>query len=277
MNLQPYFRGSFARLPIAALLIALGAAALPAQPELRATGRKVAQDFGDSIVTVKAIISVQATLGGNQSPEEEYKGETSGTVVAPDGTTVIPLSEIDPTNVFKRMMSPDRAAQISIDSRVKDLKIVLKGQRKEVDATVVQRDPDLDLAVIRPVVKPDVPMKAIDLDNSVEPQLLEQVFVMARMGRVADYEIGVMTGEIQSIVSKPRTFYIPSAELASGGFGVPIFNADSKLIGLVLNRIAPGGISESSIGMGNSDGGMVAIILPAADIKEIVAQARPAE
>jgi S1-C subfamily serine protease len=247
-----------------------------AQGDLRATGRQLAADLRDAIVTVKVVISVKMSFGGQQSPENETKHEASGTVVAPDGTTVVPLSAIDPSLMYKRMMSQERSQEMTIDSRLKDLKIVVN-KKTEIPATVVQRDPDLDLAVIRPVEKPKAPLKAIDLKNIAEPKLLEQVLVLARMGRVADYEIGVMTGEIQSIISKPRKFYIPSAELASGGYGVPIFTVDAKLVGMVLMRVAPGGLGAGDFSPGGDNGGMVAIILPASDVQEIVTQAKPAK
>ena len=34
-----------------------------------------------------------------------------------------------------------------------------------------------------------------------------------------------MTGEIQAIVNKPRKFYVPSSELASGGLGGKLIGA----------------------------------------------------
>ena len=153
---------------------------------------------------------------------------------------------------------------------VKDIKLVVD-KNEEIPATVVLRDNDLGLAFLRPTEKREKPFKYIDFTNSVQPQLLEQVMVLARMGRIADRQIGAMTGEIQAIVTKPRLFYVPSAELASGGFGVPIFSEAKKVVGLVLMRTLPSAASA------DSDDGMLGIILPASDIVEIADQAKAPE
>jgi S1-C subfamily serine protease len=259
----------------ALVILLLSAASARAADDLRATGRATGEKLGDAIVTVKAVLSIKVSMEGNERPESEEKSVANGTVIAPDGTTIVPLSAIDPSIMIKRSMPPEYSQQLSIDCRVKDLKLVVN-KRTEIDATVVQRDPDLDLAILRPVKKPEKPMTAVDLADSVAPRLLEEVFVLARMGRVADYEIGVMTGEVQSIVTKPRTFYIPSGELASGGEGVPIFTGAGKLVGFVLSRVAPGGDESTSFSMGG-DGSSIGIILPSADVQEIVAQIKPTE
>jgi hypothetical protein len=240
---------------------------VPAAAGVRETGRQLIGDRGAAIVTVAIVSTVKVTYGNQDIPEREVKSETSGTVIGPDGLTIIPLAAIDPTSMYKEMMSEG----MSFDNRVKSIKLVVR-KETEIPATVVLRDADLGVAFLRPLEKPAQPLTAIDLKDAAEPELLEEVCVLARMGKVADNELGAMTGEIQAIVSKPRKFYVPSAELASGGFGVPIFTAQSKLVGIVLMRVAPGGDDTESFG-GGGDGGMLAIILPAADVQEVAGQA----
>lgn len=245
------------RTALAALLI-LGGAGLARAAELRDTGRRLAQELESAIVNVKIVITLQ---DGNDHPME-----ASGTVIGPDGLTAVPLNSVDPMSLARRIRAGD-ADNIGGNSRVKDIKLLVD-KRTEVPATVVLRDDDLNIALLRPTRKLEKPMQYIDLNNTADAQLLEQVFVLSRMGRVADRVIGAMTGEIQAIVSKPRKFYIPSSELASGGYGVPIFDANAKLIGIVLIRI--------NIGAVDSQNDMVAIVLPAKDLKELADQA-PAE
>lgn len=245
-----------ARLGLAALGILTLAGAARAE-ELRQAGRRLAKDYEMAIVNIKIVISMQ---DGSDHPLE-----ASGTVISADGLTVVPLNAVDPMSMARRVRGDTEGR--GANTRVKDIKLVLD-KRTEVPATVVLRDDDLNVALLRPLTKPTKPMKYIDMAKTADASLLEEVFVLARMGRVADREIGAMTGEIQSIVSKPRKFYIPSAELASGGTGVPIFDAESKVIGIVLVRINAGEVAS------NSD--MVVIILPARDVKELADQA-PAE
>lgn len=245
------------RSALAALMI-LSGAGLAGAAELRDTGRRLAQELELAVVNVKIVVTTQ---GGNDHPME-----ASGTVIAPDGLTAVPLNSVDPMSLARRVRGGD-AEGAGGNTRVKDIKLLID-KRTEVPATVVLRDDDLNIALLRPMRKPEKPMHFVDLNNAADAQLLQQVFVLARMGRVADRVVGAMTGEIQAIVNKPRKFYIPSSELASGGYGVPIFDADAKFIGIVLIRI--------NIGAVDSQNDMVGIILPAKDLKELAAQA-PAE
>jgi hypothetical protein len=248
-------------------LLMLAASGVRAQgADLRETGRRLAKEKGSAIVTVKIVASMKMSAEGRSGDERERKTETCGTVVAPDGTTIVPLSELDPSAVIKKMAGAE-GEKMTISNTVKDLKIVVD-KKTEIPATVIKRDPDLDLAVIRPTQKPKEPMKAIDVTNQAVPKLLDEVLVLARMKRACNYEIGVMTGEIQAIVAKPRTFYVPSAELGSGGLGTPIFSADGKFVGITLMRVPEGG------GEDQESNAPLVTILPADDVRDIIAQAK---
>jgi hypothetical protein len=237
---------------------------VPAQ-DLRQTGRRMAEQKGDAIVTVQVVISM--TFQG--SNERERRQELNGTVLSEDGLTLAPLSELDPSETMRRLAGP-AAGDFQFESRIKDLRLVHPITKKELDATVVLRDPDLDLAFIRPTEKPEKPFVAIDPADGAQPQLLEQVFVLARMGKVANRAVGVMTGEIQAIVEKPRKFFIPSSELASAGMGVPTFSAEGRFIGIVLMRTMAGAPQDTGERM-------IGIILPAEQVARIAEQATPPE
>ena len=240
---------------LAGLLLGLAARA-PAQ-DVRETGRQLAKKYAQAIIRVKVVVNITGSYGG-QSIDRERTSETPGTVLTPDGLTIVPLSAVD----ISRLVGASN--QNKIDSRVKDIKLIMGkkgGKSPEIPATVVLRDPDLNVAYLRPVEKPAQAMVFIDAANGDEPLLLDPCVVLARLSRVADREIGAMTGEIQSIMTKPRKFFIPSNELASGGMGVPVFTREGKLIGIITYRI------------GNTDERMMVVLLPAKDVKEGVDQA----
>lgn len=220
--------------------------------DLRATGRDLAAKYGPAVLRINVVIKV-ASMDGERE-EREIPREINGTVIGEDGLTVVPLSEIDPASMIRRVR------EIKIETTVKDIKLLMP-DGKEVAATVVSRDTDLDLAFLRPIKKPATKMTAIDLADNAKPQLLEEVLVIARFGKIANRRIGAMTGEIQGIVEKPRTFYIPSSELATGGYGVPIFNAEGKVTGIVIMRTLLGSEEQP-----------MATIMPASEILEIAKQ-----
>lgn len=231
-------------------------------PDLRPLARKLAADFNPAIITARVVMSVGQ--GGNS---REFKSESNATVLQPDGLAIISLSAVDPVSMFRRMSDSE---DTNFESRVKDLKYILP-DRRELPATIVLRDADLNIAFLRPLQKTAQPMTAIDLKNAAEAQLLDPFVILARMGSVADRQISVQAGVIESIVNKPRKFYVPGG-IGLNGLAVPAFTEAGKVLGIVVLRTQIGG--DDDIGMmGQGNQRVVPIILPAADIAEVAAQA----
>jgi hypothetical protein len=258
------------RISLAVLCLALlSLSARAGMEELIEAGRVIAGEKGDSIVSVRLVINIKMSAPGMGEQEEERQHEIVGTVVSADGLTVVPLSEIDPTVMYRRMLGA-QASQLQIDSRIKDITIVVGGSR-EFKAVEVIRDADLDIAVLKPAQPLDGELVYIDLAKRAEAKLLERGVVLTRLGRVADRAVGVMTGEIQAIIEKPRTFYVPSAELASGGLGVPVFNEKQEAIGFVIVRVVA---ASQNVSTGMGQGNDLIVLLPTADVADIVDQAK---
>ena len=246
----------------------LGAAWGHEGTDLREVGRRLAEQYGPAVLTVQIVITM-----GDEASGDELKSECIGTVIAPDGLTLIPLSAIDPGSLLNNM-GPMSMMMPDMQSRVKDLKLLV-GKRKEIPATVVRRDSDLNMAFIRPLEKPEEPMPYIDLADSAAAEMLDPIITLARMGKIANRELRLASGEIHAIVKKPRKFYVPQMSLS--GLGVPVFTAQGKLIGILLSRTSPGGIDDMMGGALNLDFirmiGVLPIILPAEDVLEVAQQA----
>ena len=258
------------------LLLALGLISAAVSPvpadaqALREIGRELAEEFGAAVITVQILVSI-----GNDSSGDEQKIEAIGTVVSPDGLTLVPLSAIDPTSMFRGMGPQAMFFTMNMQSRVKDIKFLL-GRRKEVPATVVLRDPDLHFAFLRPLEKPAEPMTFIDLAQAVGAEMLDPIVTLSRMGKAGQRNVSLATGEIRSIVEKPRMFYVP--QLSLNGLGVPVFNGQGELIGISLLKTSPGGVEDMMGGVMTLNatqllGGMLPIILPAEDVHEAALQA----
>ena len=86
--------------------------------------------------------------------------------------------------------------------------------------------------------------------------------------------IGLLPGSIQAVVAKPRKYFVPSGGF--GGFGVPAFTADGKLLGVFMLKIAMGAAKDAQSGafsLNLSHMGVLPIILPVKDLKELADQA----
>jgi len=241
--------------------------------ELRETGRSLAPRYEKAIVTVRVVSSQTLSMSGKGSRQRDDQSETNGTVVSPEGVTVVALSGLDPSSVYESMMANGGTdVGIQFESQIKDLTLIVD-KTEQIPARVVLRDKDLDLAVIQPVEKPKEPMTYVDFAQSAVPELLDPCLVLARMSSVANYEPAVMTGEIQALVKKPTTYYVPSSEISTGGSGIPVFNAEGQVLGIVSARLVSGGLEA----VRDADSPGMVVIQPASDVLELVEQAKGME
>lgn len=233
--------------------------------DLAQAGREIASKYGDAVVTLQLVVRTQWSMPGQADEKEESKSEATAAVIDPSGLVVASLAAVDPTELMNRMMAGEDTGGMKVTSEVTDLKIRL-ADGTEIPAKVVLRDKDLDLAFIRPVKKVDKPLVAIDMSKSTTANLLDQVILMARLGNIANRSLAVSTDRIQSVVEKPRLFYVPGIAAMSSELGAPAFALDGNVIGILLLRSLPGRPTMSSMWMGMSSMGILPVILPASDI-----------
>lgn len=220
-------------------------------------GRAVFEANKDAVVTVRTAMSL--SFGGN---ENERLNEGNGTVIDPSGLTVLSLTSVDPSSFYESMR--DSGAELT--TKVTSIKILL-ADGTELESEVVLRDKDLDLAFVRPKEKPEKPMAHVDLDNAAEPRLLDEVVVLAQLGKVARRAHSVSLARVEAIMEKPRTFYLLGEHLARLIVCSPAFTLDGKFVGIGVLRAIKG---EGGGGMSDN---VLAVIVPAEDIKEGAAQA----
>jgi hypothetical protein len=250
-------------LKIAALIPLIAALAMSAPAdELADKGRDIFNKNQHAVVTVEVVQKVAAARGG--APRES-KQDLTGTVVDPSGLTVLALSSVDPAELYRRL-SEDYKTEVEI-SEVK----ILTDDGTEIPAEIVLRDKDLDLAFIRPKIKPTTPMTAIDLSKSGTAQLLDQVITLNRLKRAAGRAFSVSVERISAVVQKPRTFYIPDSAATETGLGSPAFNLNGSVLGVYVMR------AVNMNGASNLRDCVTAIILPAEDIAKGAAQAPEAK
>ncbi len=243
---------------------------LPARgADIAEAGRAKAKDAGDAVVTLKIVAGLKYSMGGREGEENEVKTEARGTIIDDTGMTICALSEIDPAQLIQKMYGSRMGNEMKIESNLKDLKIILANQ-KEIPATVVLRDNDLDIAIVRPLEKQTEKIPCINLKDAGDAKILEPVFVIGRMGQIGNRQLRLATGEIESIITKPRKFFVPGDALSRSGTGVPAFTADGKVLGLLVTKSVG---ASADVSPTSREESVLAIILPASDILEIAAQA----
>ena len=131
---------------VACLLVAFAGMAFG--DEVAEKGRAVFEANKDAVVTVRSVVSL--SFGGEENERESW---ANGTIVDESGLTVVALSFLDPTQLFKAM-GRDMG---DMGSKVVSLNIVLP-DGTEIPAEEAIRDKDLDLALLRPIEQPGQPM-----------------------------------------------------------------------------------------------------------------------
>ena len=267
-NLRHRFNRRSLALPLglAALMLLVGAPL--AADDAGASARAIADKHGAAVVPVQVVVKMRVAYEGEEVDEDESSNELTATVIDPSGLALCALSEVDPTHMIELWQEED--PNYKIDAQVTDLKFVFP-DGKEVPAKIVLRDRDLDLAFIRPTTPPDEPFAAVDLAQAAQPQVMDEIVVLGRLGDVANRETWLALDRITAIITKPRTLYIAGLDVWVAGLGVPAFTLDGKAVGITVMRAISAAGSVG--GSGNSS---VPVIMPAAGILEVAQQAPPA-
>lgn len=244
-------------------LLALLLAGSVCQAQVELDARKIAEAHRDAIVTVSIVFDIKSSYGG-QTDSREQKHSTTATIIDPDGLTVASLVQVSPDSYLSQMDSAGESTKYDI----KDIKIKT-ADGDDIPADLVLRDRDLDLAFIRPKTKPAQPLPYVDITNASTPQILDQVVILSRLGQLANHAASARLDRVESVVTKPRTFYIINGTLHQE-LGIPVFTIDGKCVGILVVRL---NMSKSA----SSEERMYLTVLPCSTLANAAKQAKTAE
>jgi hypothetical protein len=244
--------------------------------------RATAAKLEKSVLSVRLVLKMKISMMG-QTQDQEQKVELTGTVIDPSGLTVVDAFSADPTTMIKSMLGGAMGGQMKIDSEVKETTLILD-DGTEVDADVVLKDTDLGMAFIRPR---DTSKKfdAVELkERKGDPQLLDEIFVIGREGKLGKRAPSLELNIIKSIVKGPKPFYICSKESA-GSLGNMAYSADGQPLGIFVMKLKEesGEAGGGQLGMlmnmmgGGAKDMALPILRPVNDIIEIAEQAKKAK
>jgi S1-C subfamily serine protease len=239
--------------------------AMAAEGPIKDKALALASAHKDSVLFLSAVVEIEITAGDNPSKKEERKVEMLGTVINADGLIVVANSTLDVASTVdgRTMMTQQGPIKLSAKGTTKEVKILMP-DGSEVAAKVAFKDPDLDLAFIRPEKADGVKLTPINIAENAPMGLLDDVIILGRMGKDLNREPVVFTNEVVSIISKPRTF----GKIGGQCLGMPVFNKDGKFLGLGINRFSAKGDTESQGPVPSN------VVLPASDLLEAAAQAK---
>ena len=235
--------------------------------DLAKAGREIAQKWHDAVVPIKAVVKMRVVVEGREVENKEYEIEDVAAIIDPSGLAVLSLTSIDPGDILNEYAAAS-SDKYSIASDVTSLKMILPGDI-ETPSKIVMRDKDLDLAFIAPITKPDSPTVSLDLGQIGQPEVLDPVIILSRFGKIANRELSVTLNRIQTIMRKPKTFYIPEQQTTGLRTGSAVFTADGKLAGvLLLKRVK---LRREAL-LPSNDLKILPTVVSTEDIAEIVKQ-----
>lgn len=262
------------------LLLALTTSLLQAAPpELRDAGRKLSNEYKDSVVWLSVLAKTSMSVDGDApaqlktalaAQDKEMKTETTGTIIDASGLIVASLNNLDMSSAVNGQTAntPMGPIKIKATSEIKELNVIT-ADGSEIPADLVLKDEDLGLAFIKIRSESEeakgFTFKPIDLTQSAKGDVLDDCVVLGRLDETLNREASVDSAEISGVTTSPRTFY----RINTDKFGSPVFLQDGKLLGITVVRKPKGGDGENKR--------MTPVVLPAADVAKIVAQAKEAK
>jgi hypothetical protein len=262
-------------------LAATTAFAAASTAELRDTARKLSDSHKDAVVWLSVLsktsmgaegevpAQIKAALAGQ---DKEEKSEVTGTVIDTSGLIVTALGGLDKSSMVdgQSINTPMGEIKLKASSEIKEIKVIT-ADGSEVPADLVMKDEDLGLAFVKVRSDSDeakgVEFTAIDLADSAPGALLDECIALGRLDESLNREPSLLTSEISGMTVRPRMFY----RVNTDAVGCPVFLANGKLLGISVLRQPKG----RSAGSGQIQ--VTPVILPAADVAKIAAQAKEAQ
>jgi S1-C subfamily serine protease len=253
------------------------AAALAQTADDRAAARALLAKHGDAVITVMGTLKARMSRNGQDRPAPDQAVQASGTVLDGSGLTVVSLAAIDPGALIGRNPA-FAAAKVNIETELTDVKLRL-ADGTEVPARVVLRDTDQDLLFVRPAEPRQAALASVD---TASPLLspLDLAVVVQRLQELAEWKPAASLGTVEVVIEKPRRFYLLSVATQGTGVGASVFTIKGEFAGIIGLRASEDARHNALNGMSGTvlqTLGMVPVVIPAADIREIAKQASQAK
>ncbi|MCP3957630.1 MAG: hypothetical protein GY719_07225 [bacterium] len=257
-----------------ALLVPRPSVADAASPHIQLAAR------ADVLVDVKFVLKVKMAGAGS---DREIEGETVCPLIDPEGLVLCSNTELGGyMTMMSRMMGHGGGFDVTATPR--EIEVFLGDASEGLDAALLARDTERDLAwvQIKGGLDAEEPPAFLDLGKSAELETGDRFYRLRRMDKFFGSVPVVTDGVVAAVIDKPRNLLVPS-EPASTGFGLPVFTADGRLVGISviqvpdaedqLGGMLAGGLSflSSAAKLQDMVGGL---ILPAAEVAKATRLAR---
>ncbi len=240
------------------------------------------------LVTVTFVLKVKMPGAG---ADREIEGETACLMIDDQGMVLCSNTELGGyVGLMSQMMG--RGGSFDVSAAPREIEVIPNGGGEGLDARLVARDSERDLAWVQVEdeveklgVAPEGGERKIvflDLEERAELGAGDRFYRLRRMDKFFGSVPVVTEGVVAAVIDKPRKLLVPS-EPASGGFGLPVFNADGRLVGITIIQMPAaedqiGGMLSAGLSFLSSAAKLQdmvgGLILPAAEVAKATRLAR---
>lgn len=220
---------------------------------------KLLSDASPALVTVKFVLKLEGQFG-----KREGEVEITGLMIDPSGMVLCANSKLG----MPRMRGIGSATPTNI-------KVLIGEDTEGMEAKVLARDTELDLAWVKIKEPGNRKFKSLDLQQSALVKPGDRLLTIRRMAKFFDRAPTISEGRMAGRTSKPRDLLIPG-----GGIdvepGQAIFNPQGKFVGVVVLQLPDMEELESNpmAFMGMRSDLMNGLILPTSEIVKATARAK---
>lgn len=256
---------------VVASMMAASAPARAGDTENERDYEKLIADKAPAIVTLKFVLKLKM----GQYGDNETEREATAVMIDPKGVVLCSSTELGGLGgVMGRMMSSRFGGMSATPS---DIKVILGDDAQGLDAELMARDSELDLAWVRIKDPGDRSFAFIDFSKSARPRLGQRLLTVERMGKYYGRTPRVGEMRVSAITHKPRELYMPGGEQVM--LGLPVFTAAGEVVGVGVMQSpsadSPGGDDEFSLSsLAEMEETTTGLILPAAEVAKATARAR---
>jgi hypothetical protein len=208
----------------------LGGRASSADPE---DYERLLAERTPALVTVKFVLKLQAGFMGEHEQESEIPGvmiDSAGVVLCCNNLLV----------GFSGLMG----GMGEITATPTDIKVLIGDDPEGMEAELITRDSELDLAWIEISDPGDATFAFVDFSDGAEPRIGDRLVSVRRMSKHFARSAVIAEGRLGGRTSKPRDLFLPMGDLRAG-LGLPVYTVAGRAVGFTVMQMLDAEGAES--------------------------------
>ena len=202
----------------------------------------------------------------------EHEQEVYGLMIDPSGLVLVSNTQFG--GFLGMMQQFSGGSNLHASMKPEKIRVLVGDDTVGVEAKLIARDTELDLAWVKIDHAPDKPYEALSLDKSAGAVPGELLYTVSRADKFFDRTPLVGDLRVAGIAKKPRTLILPSGGAGGatgmGGMGGAVYNHAGEPVGVLVmqmpSREDGDGGRDDMFGMMFSGGAGGVAILPGKDV-----------